>query len=235
MLIPVSVEKPPGPGPFPAIVMLHDCSGLGPASSGAPRRWARTLVERGYVVVMPDSFSSRGYPSGVCVEGAPRGKVDVSPRRRAEDAREAWQYARTLSFVDRDRIGVMGGSHGGTTTLLALTDPAFRAAVALYPRCSAAGKDYRPYGPLLILAGELDDWTPAEECRQLARQAGGRVELKVYPGAHHSFDSASPVRFVASRINPASPSGRGATTGGNPEAWSDSIREVTAFFARYLK
>jgi len=235
MAIPVSVQKPQGPGPFPAIVMLHDCSGLGSSSSGAPRRWARTLVERGYVVVMPDSFSSRGFPGGVCVEGAPRGKGDVSPRRRAEDAREAWQYARTLSFVNHDRIGVMGGSHGGTTTLLALTDPAFRAAVALYPRCSAAGKDYRPYAPLLILAGELDDWTPAEECRGLARAAGERVTLKVYPGAHHSFDSATPVRYVAARINPSAPGGRGATTGGNAEAWSDSIREVTAFFAQQLK
>ena len=26
----------------------------------------------------------------------------------------------------------------------------------------------------------------------------------------------------------------GATTGGNPEAWADSIREVRAFFARHL-
>ena len=234
MAIPVSVEKPQGSGPFPAIVMLHDCSGLGPRSSGAPRRWARTLVERGYVVVIPDSFSSRGDPEGVCTEGAPRSKIDVSPRRRAQDARDAWQYARGLSFVDKDRIGVMGGSHGGTTTLLALTEPAFRAAVALYPRCSAAGAEYRPYAPVLILAGELDDWTPAEECRRLAGKVDA-VTLKVYPGAHHSFDSANPVRFVDSRINPAAPGGRGATTGGNAEAWSDSIREVSAFFARHLK
>lgn len=235
MAIPVSVEKPPGSGPFPAVVILHDCSGLGPRSSGAPRRWARTLVERGYVVVIPDSFSSRGYPEGVCVEGAPRGRADVSPRRRAQDARDAWEYARGLSFVDKDRIGVMGGSHGGTTALLALTEPAFRAGIALYPRCSTAGKSYRPYAPLLILAGELDDWTPAEECRALAQATGDPVLLRVYPGAHHSFDSANPVRFVASRINPAAPGGRGATTGGNAEAWSDSIREVSAFFARYLK
>ena len=231
MQIPVSVEKPEGSGPFPAIVILHDCSGLGPSSSSAPRRWARTLVERGYVVVMPDSFSSRGFPEGVCLEGAPRGKVDVSHRRRAQDARGAWQYARRLPFVDADRIGVMGG----TTALLALADPGFRAGVALYPRCSAAGRGYRPYAPLLILVGELDDWTPAEECRQLARATGDPVLLKVYPGAHHSFDSANPVRYVASRINPAAPGGRGATTGGNAEAWSDSIREVSAFFAHYLK
>src|SRR4051812_30019843 len=36
--------KPEGSGPFPAIVLLHDCSGLGPRSSGAPARWAKELV-----------------------------------------------------------------------------------------------------------------------------------------------------------------------------------------------
>ena len=33
--IPATVSKPGGPGPFPAVVILHDCSGLGPTSSGA--------------------------------------------------------------------------------------------------------------------------------------------------------------------------------------------------------
>src|SRR6185312_2933928 len=63
--IPLTVSKPDGAGPFPAIVILHDCSGLGPRSSGAPARWAKTLVEHGYVVVIPDSFSTRGAPDGV--------------------------------------------------------------------------------------------------------------------------------------------------------------------------
>jgi hypothetical protein len=28
--------------------------------------------------------------------------------------------------------------------------------------------------------------------------------------------------------------GRGATTGGDPKAWADSIREVVAFFGQHL-
>jgi hypothetical protein len=43
------------------------------------------------------------------------------------------------------------------------------------------------------------------------------------------------VRFVATRINSSSPSGRGATTGGHREAWADSIREVVAFFGQHLR
>jgi dienelactone hydrolase len=232
--IPVSVAKPDGDGPFPAIVVLHDCSGLGANSSGAPRRWARTLVERGYVVVTPDSFSTRGYPNGVCTEGT-RGRIDVSPKRRADDAIEALAYARTLPYVDPRRVGVMGGSHGGTTTLATVgrADAGFSAGIALYPRCASMSAAYQPETPLLILIGELDDWTPAADCRRLA-SATPSIALKIYPGAHHSFDSPYPVRFVATRINPSARSGRGATTGGNAEAWADAVREATDFFARQL-
>jgi dienelactone hydrolase len=150
-----------------------------------------------------------------------------------------------LPFVDGSRVGLMGGSHGGATTLAAMAapgvSPGFRAAVALYPGCTQwlrATEAYRPAAPLLILIGEKDDWTPAEPCRRLteaAQQAGAPMTIKVYPGAYHSFDSANPVRYVESRVNANSPTGRGATTGGDPDAWADSIREVVAFFGRYLK
>src|SRR5919198_2631697 len=59
--IPAYLVKPEGPGPFPAVVIMHDCSGLGPRSSGAPLRWAQELVKQGYVVLMPDSFTTRGH------------------------------------------------------------------------------------------------------------------------------------------------------------------------------
>ena len=132
----------------------------------------------------------------------------------------------------------------------------FAAAVALYPNCairlgswraeSRAGTNgptlsyvgaYKAVAPLLILIGENDDWTPAEPCRKLTDasvQEGYPVAIKIYPGAHHSFDSDNPVRHVAARINTNSPTGRGATTGGDPKAWADSIREVIAFFGRHL-
>src|SRR5436305_8261531 len=64
--ITASVIKPDGEGPFPAVVMMHDCSGLGSRSSGAPARWAKQLLGEGYVVMMPDSFTPRGLPDGVC-------------------------------------------------------------------------------------------------------------------------------------------------------------------------
>src|SRR5918996_3870289 len=64
--IPAALFKPEGPGPFPAVVIMHDCSGLGPRSSGAPGRWAEELLKRGYVVMIPDGFGPRGFPAGTC-------------------------------------------------------------------------------------------------------------------------------------------------------------------------
>jgi dienelactone hydrolase len=146
--LPALLIKPEGDGPFPAIVMLHDCSGLGPRGSGAPRRWANELVPQGYVVLIPDSFTPRGLPNGTCT--APfEYFVAASPYIRAVDAYGALALLRTLPFVDPQRIGVMGGSHGGSTVLAALTaleDAAeplaetrrkgFTAALALYPGCA---------------------------------------------------------------------------------------------------
>jgi len=238
--IPIKIEKPQGSGPFPAVVILHDCSGLGPRSSGSPARWAKVLVEQGYVVALPDSFSTRGHAGGVCSNPSPS-RNEVAPARRVPDAHEALAYLRTLPYVDSKRIGVMGGSHGGTTTLAAMArekPEGFIAGVALYPSCRRLAASLRPTVPLLILVGELDDWTPAKPCVRLAENASGAgspVAIKVYPGAHHSFDSANPIRYVGARVNENASGGRGATTGGNPEAWADSIREVTAFFARNVR
>ena len=120
--ISATILKPDGPGPFPAVVIMHDCSGLGPRSSGAPMRWARELVENGYAIVMPDSFTARGHAGGVCTNPSPS-RNDVAPFRRAPDAYAALAYLRTLSYVDGSRIGIMGGSHGGATTLASIVAP----------------------------------------------------------------------------------------------------------------
>ena len=150
--IPAILLKPAGDGPFPAIVVMHDCSGLGPGSSGSPARWSNLLAAEGYVVLMPDSFDPRGFPNGVCLITTTGPQLRTAdPIHRAVDAQAALDYLRSKPYVDGAHVGIMGGSHGGSTTLATMVDaanpllppdakpsPGFAAGVALYPRCGAA-------------------------------------------------------------------------------------------------
>src|SRR5258708_21647813 len=68
--IPATIIEPDGAGPFPAIVIVPDCSGLGPNSSHAPARWAEELVPHGYALLLPHTLKPRGLPAGVRPEPA---------------------------------------------------------------------------------------------------------------------------------------------------------------------
>jgi dienelactone hydrolase len=178
------LTRPPGEGPFPAIVVLHGCTGL---SLSARKSWSERLSSWGYVVLMVDSFSTRGIHE-TCDRGMPADRV--------YDAYGALEFLSKERFVDPQRIALMGSSAGGITTLEAvqlggaekLMERKFKAAIAYYPNCSATNGDMAV--PTLILIGELDDWTPAKKCREMMALRSGKgssVKLDVYPGARHAF------------------------------------------------
>ncbi len=121
----------------------------------------------------------------------------------------------------------------------------FKAAIAFYPGCGPASQnsDYRLDTPLLLMIGEDDDWTPARACERFYRQQTGKLQqrglesglfqLKLYPGAHHGFDSNSPVRHrrdVPNGVN----RGRGVTAGGHPPSREDAFMTLDAFLKQYL-
>src|SRR5919109_4615213 len=66
--IAMRVVRPDGAGPFPAVVWLHGCGGVTPGARHL-EDWTRRLTRMGYVVAIPDSFTDRGYPRGVCGYG----------------------------------------------------------------------------------------------------------------------------------------------------------------------
>jgi dienelactone hydrolase len=219
-----TLHKPPGDGPFPAIVLLHGCAGIQPRRD---HRWAERLLGWGYVTLQVDSFRPRGI-SNVCTYSG-RDSVEIV-EKRVHDAYDAKRYLAGLPFVDRGRIAVMGWSQGGMTTLQALyrdTEAPFRAAIAFYPSCRRMLTGLN--APLLILIGEADDWTPAERCVSMMPEKGSSdVALKVYPGAFHGFDTAG-----------AKASVRGARgmhrIEHHPMAEADAIVQVRGFFEKHLK
>lgn len=240
------LARPAGPGPFPAIVAMHGCSGLRSKSGAVTAKyqeWSALLVRAGYVALMADSFTPRGFPE-VCTKN--RGiSAEVD---RADDARGALTYLKARGDVRGDRIGLIGWSHGGAVTLSTMFSTStdlreFRAAVAFYPSCLRSypgGKTYRPYAPLLILIGAADDWTPAAPCIEPvenAKRGGAPIDMVVYPDAHHGFETANvPARFRPDVLNRTKPGGCcGATIGTNDAARADAIPRAVAFFDRHVK
>src|ERR1700755_2117929 len=54
--------KPEGSGPFPVVIALHGCGGLGGPFEAGPvryRDWAEELLKDGKAVLFPDSYGSR--------------------------------------------------------------------------------------------------------------------------------------------------------------------------------
>src|SRR5262245_41385648 len=81
-VLPVTIYRPDGGGPFPAVVLLHGCGGLyGEAlwtTWVAP--WVELFRTRGVVTAVVDSFGPRGVQQ-VCT-----GNVAAWAVRRADDA-----------------------------------------------------------------------------------------------------------------------------------------------------
>lgn len=239
--------RPAGTGPHPSVVLLHGCGGLYAKSTGrvAPRHvwWATTLQQQGYEVLMVDSFGPRGV-SDLCTAKERPVRASVERKR---DAWAALAYLRNRPEVDRARIALMGWSQGAGTVLAAFgagdEGPAggegggFRAAIAFYPGCNTPlnDEDWQPDGPLLMLVGEKDDWTPPQSCVELVKRDAvrERTELVVYPNAYHGFDA--PDAPVRKRKDLATVPGGTAHVGTDDDARRDAIERVTNFLHEQLR
>jgi dienelactone hydrolase len=200
------LRQPRDSGPSPAVVLLHGCNG---GWRRLDERWGERIVSWGFVTLTVDRFGPRGL---TCTSGPPAATLF--------DAYRALSYLVQQPFVDPDRIVVVGFSQGGLLALSSVergmiertSKEKFRAAVAFYPPC--LGLKGNMTVPTLILIGDIDDWTPADECRNLAagrddygisreKGLGVPIELVVYPGAYHGFDApelAIPVRFLGHHL-----------------------------------
>ncbi len=199
----MGIYKPEGKGPFPAVILHHQCGGLGPNRSMLD--WAKEAVKRGYVVLLLDSFSQRRVDS-VCMWP----KNNVFYARGARDAIQAARLLRGLGFVDPKRIAHVGYSWGAMVSALlasrsyskALGGRGISAFVSFYPGCwtvPAPLPQAAPFEivnrdinrPLLVLLGGADTETPPSDCiprLKQAKAAGAPVTWHLYPSATHCWD-----------------------------------------------
>jgi dipeptidyl aminopeptidase/acylaminoacyl peptidase len=88
----------------------------------------REAVQRGYVVITPDYRGSTGHGAAM-YEAIDYGGKEV------DDVISAVDYLKTLPYVDMNRLGIMGWSHGGFITAHSLfrDDNPFKAGAAIVP------------------------------------------------------------------------------------------------------
>lgn len=217
------LELPEGSGPFPSVVLMHGCAGVGAAERG----WETALRAAGYATFVVDSFGGRGLRE-VCVDAGA-----LLPMQRIPDAYGALRILSTHPAIDARRIALMGFSNGGSVTTLSATawahetfvpagQPGFRAFVAFYPYCNWTMPEMAHLSaPLRIHTGALDDWTPAKPCADMVaglRSAGYDAMITVYPGARHSFDETGlPVTVLPHAANGAACTPHLASILGPPE------------------
>lgn len=175
--------EPEGAGPFPVVIILSGCAGVGP-DAGIVSRVNADYLQKGIATLVVDSFTPRGIAE-VCSDP----KILEAIGYRVRDAYAAMSWLRTRSEIDSKHIFLQGYSHGAITAIAAIDAqrPAaqrheFTGVIAFYPYCYSSSKFSVP---TIILVGQLDDWTPAKLCEDIVDKTN--VEITVYPTAFHAF------------------------------------------------
>lgn len=178
-------------GKVAAMVVLHGSGG--PNYTVAPK-WARWLREQGVATFLVDSFTPRSIVNTI------GSQEQISYTASGLDAVIALKVLAKHPRIDRNRIGVIGFSRGGVGAQTAsfevirkaVIDDDLKFAVHLpfYGSCSRIGKTTG--APIVHFFGSADDFYTEEGCKQSTeaiRARGGNIELVVYLGARHGFDS----------------------------------------------
>ena len=115
-----------GPRGHAAMVWVH--GGVHGDWGTAMFPFVREAVQRGYVIVTPDYRGSTGYGKEF------RDAIDYGGKE-LDDVVSAVDYLKSLAYVDPDRLGIMGWSHGGfiTAHLLFREQHPFKGGAAIVP------------------------------------------------------------------------------------------------------
>ena len=137
--MPITLFRPPGPGPFPLVLLNHGRAVSAKRARQGRARFepvARYLVSRGYAVAVPTRIGYwETYGSFDPEDTGPCGSPRLAPQSRAasDQVLATVEFARTLADIDADHWVVMGVSVGGLTTV---------ATVARQPKGLIAGLNF---------------------------------------------------------------------------------------------
>jgi carboxymethylenebutenolidase len=206
------LAMPDGNGPHPGVVVIHEARGLDDHIKHVTRR----LADAGYATLAVDLFAGRN--RAVCMArymaGMLRGSVN---RFGVDDLKSALTLLAKMTNVDAQRLGAVGFCMGGGFAIAwACTDSRLKAIAPFY------GVNPRPIEATSRLCPVVGSYPEQDFTARSGRaldQAlmGFHVEhdIKIYPGARHSFFNDTKSSF-------------------NREAANDSWSRLLKFFGEQL-
>ena len=213
------LSTPAGDGPWPGVVVIHDVFGYGPDKESTNDRIARA----GYVALTPNMYSRGGRVR--CVTRVMR-ELLTQRGRALDDILAARDHLQALPECS-GQVGIAGFCMGGQFALV-MSPQGFGASAPFYgtPLPRNLSETLDGACPIVASFGGRDPLGRGapERLRKVTESKDIAADIKVYPGAGHSF---------ANKL-PAQPLSRIAGFGYDQAATDDAWRRVFAFFGEHL-
>lgn len=191
------LSRPNTASPLPAVLLLPAIAGLNPYI----HQVADELAAQGFACLGLDYYAREGrVPDLSDREKIMAAYSSLSDSRTLGDIQAAVNYLNLQSYVDSERLAVLGFCIGGTYAILSGTQfNLFRCSVSFYGSLKYSeiteAKPVSPLDtvqelscPLLGHYGEDDPLVPLEHVLELRNQLRNRPsEIYTYPGAGHAF------------------------------------------------
>ena len=186
------LATPDGGGPHPGVVVIHEAYGLDDHIKNVTRRFADT----GYAALAVDLFSDRN--RAICMTRYMAGILTGSVNRAGIDhLKSGLTFLANLPSVDAQRIGAIGFCMGGGFAIAwACTDSRLKAIAPFY------ATNPRPIQVVKRLCPVVGSYPQKDFTARAGKSLDKALtnynidhEIKVYPGAEHSFFNDSRSRY----------------------------------------
>ena len=178
---------PPGKGPFPALIVIHEWWGL----NDWVKEQASKLADQGYVALAVDLYRGKVATTPEMAHEIMRGVPEDRARR---DLHSAFEFLASQPNVKKDRIGSIGWCMGGGYSLdVGLDEPTLAATVINYGHLATDTDALKKINaPIMGLFGAQDQGIPPADVHkfeQTMKQLGKKIDVKIYDDAGHAFEN----------------------------------------------
>ncbi len=178
---------PPGKGPFPGIMVIHEWWRL----NDWVKEQASKLADQGYVALAVDLYRGKVAATPEMAHELSRG---VPEDRAKRDLHAAFEFLAAQPNVRKDRIGSIGWCMGGGYSLdVALQEPTLAANVINYGHLATDPEALKKINaPILGLFGAQDQGIPPADVKKFAVTLGSlgkKTDIKIYDDAGHGFEN----------------------------------------------